>query len=148
MSEANLKRLSATQSNLVKYFMGLGKRHRHTNLLTAMNICSIKSVLAGRVLSLYNRMFKCESPLKDLNLFLLSKYLTTGSLIKGTILHRVVSMGESPVKSIFNYCPNKQCAGSINDGTVDSVKYLIHHTNYIKPWSTEYGLCKLLCKAF
>ena len=94
-------------------------------------------------------MFKCESRLKYLNQFLLSKYLTTVSLIEGTILRRIVSMGELSIKSIFNYYPRKQCAGSIfNDGTVLFIKYLIHHTNYIKPWSTEYVLCKRLCTTF
>ena len=54
------------------------------------------------VLSLYNRIFKAESPTRRLVQRLLSRLIFYGETVPGTLLDRVVYMGESQTKRAFN----------------------------------------------
>ena len=56
-------------------------------------------------------------------------------------------MGISPSKLAFAY--NKvNTAKDSENGIVDSLRYLIHSENYVKPWSVEHLMVRLLTKAF
>ena len=54
------------------------------------------------MLSLYNGIFKVESPARRLMQHLLSCFICYGETVHGTLLDRVVSMGESPSKRDCN----------------------------------------------
>ena len=84
-----------------------------------------------------------------LQIKLMKEFYNGNGLIPGTILHRVVSAGFLPIKSLFTkqlkvnpdvYCPR--------DGVVDSLRYLICNENFIKPYSEEHVLATLLNRAF
>ena len=100
-------------------------------------------MLLKSVTSLYNRIFKINSPLRDLCVHDLSVYMSCGKTIPGTITHRITQLGLSPVDCAFT--KHIPCHKSCNNGVVDS---LIHCDNFIKPWSDEYLLAVLLTKAF
>ena len=53
------------------------------------------------MLSSYNRIFKVESPARRLMQHLLSRFIFYDETEPGTLLDRVVSMGESPTKRAF-----------------------------------------------
>ena len=72
------------------------------NILKALNIEKIENIVNRNVLSLYNRIFKDESPTRRLMQHLLSRFIFYGKMIPGTLLDRVVSMGKSPTKRAFN----------------------------------------------
>ena len=78
---------------------------------------------------------------------LLSSYILTGRAEKGTLLDRVIKAGYNPINLIFNKPKFKQNSTN-EDGLVDSLRQLLHHENYQKPWSMEHLLANLLTKAF
>ena len=61
-------------------------------------------------------------------------------------------MGLSPLKVAF--AKNKLCkfdmhdCSNIQDGITDSIRYMIMQEHFIKPYSEEHVLVKLLTKAF
>ena len=60
------------------------------------------------MLNLYHRSFKIESPARSLMQLLLARYITYGTTVPGTILDRVVSIGESPLKCVFRKCGHNE----------------------------------------
>ena len=60
----------------------------------------------------------------------------------GTLLDRVVSMGESPSKRVFNYQHVPESSAT-NDGLVDSIRQLLFTDNFTKPYSHEHLLVNL-----
>ena len=82
---------------------------------------------------------------------LLARYITKGSIIKGTLLERVLKSGEKPLEIVFSNEPfnRSECDSNIeDDGLTDSLRYLLYHQDYNKPWSHEHVLATLLTKAF
>ena len=60
-----------------------------------------------------------ESPARRLMQHLLSRFICYGETVPGTLLDRVVSMGESPSKRAFNYQHVPESSAT-NDGLFDS----------------------------
>ena len=91
------------------------------------------------------------TPARDLQATFFAKYLKDGTLIKGSLLERVVTARQEPLHLIFNQqkftCSNIDSEEQ-NDGMIDSLRYLVHHVEYNKPWSEEDILATLLTKAF
>ena len=82
-----------------------------------------------------------ESQARRLMQHLLSRFICYGETVPGTLLDRVVSMGESPSKnepSIINMYPKVHSA--TNDGLVDSIRHLLFTNNFTKPYSHEHLL--------
>jgi len=61
-----IKKLENAQGGIMKRVCGIPKRSHHTQLLQALNISSVNKMLIKSVASLYTRMFKVNSPLRDL----------------------------------------------------------------------------------
>jgi hypothetical protein len=78
----DLKRLETTQGNFVK---GIVKRSRYSKLLLALGIPKITEIIKRNTVSLYSRIFKYDYPARQFNIELLTKCLTTGQRVKGTI---------------------------------------------------------------
>ena len=97
--------------------------------------------------NLYNRIFQTDTPLRDLCTYYLSMFILSGNTIKGTILDRIVNIGSCPIKCAYDKNVRMRL-NSQPDGVVDSLKQLLFHDNYIKPWSDRYILTVLLTKAF
>jgi len=141
-----MKNLESTQSSLVKQCLGLSKRSRSTNLLQALHIPKIEERIKQSTASLMKRVFSVDSPAKDLSAYFLSLYITKGLLIPGTLVDRCVSHGLSPIRSAF--CDYKKPLVTQGCGVVDSLRTVILHENFIKPYSDEHVLASLLTRAF
>lgn len=150
LSKSNAKDINSTQGTIVKNMLGISKRSHHTNLLQAVHIAKCDGTILRNCLNFYNRLFKVNSPVLSLQSKFLSSYLNTGELINGTILHKIVSHGYDPLEVIFcdKKFNNPSCNSTTENGIVHSLRQLIFDDNYIKPWSEEYFLTKLLTKAF
>ena len=64
---------------------------------------------------------------------------------------KIVGSGFSPLSVIFENVPFKCPEGdgsATDDGVTDTLRYLIHHEDYNKPWSEQHILATLLTKAF
>lgn len=151
ISKNDLKVLKTTQGNIIKRIMGINKRSHHSKLLNALTIPSVEDVIAKNSLRLYHNIFKTDTPARDLQSTFLSKYLIKGCITKGSLLEKVVTAGCNPLRIIFDKqpfaCSDFDVSEQI-DGMTDSLRYLLHHEDYNKPWSDEHILATLLTKAF
>ena len=62
----------------------------------------VDDIVNRTVLSLCSTLFKVESPVRRLMQHLLSRVIVYGVTVPGTLLDRVVSIGESPTKRVFS----------------------------------------------
>ena len=69
-----------------------------------------------------------------------------GTVIPGTITDIIVGMDISPSSLLSDKCSNHKYLPA--DGLVDSLRAMLLSDNYIKPWSNEYILVKLLTRSF
>ena len=107
--------------------MGLSKRVHTTELMASLNINKIYDIVKRNGVSLLKRIFKVQSPLKRLTIHMLSQFISKGTIVPGTIVSNILSMGLSPVQCAFNdfkfHLPN-----SIHDnGHIDSIRAMIFH---------------------
>ena len=139
--------MNSTQGCIIKQLCGLGKRSHHTNLLRAINLDNVSSAISNNTKSVFKRVCINESPTKNLCLRLLSEYMYNGSRIPGTIVDRILKLGYSPVDVLLsNVCDRHDYV--IDNGVVDSLRTVLFNENFIKPWSDEYMLVKLLTRSF
>ena len=74
---------------------------------------------------------------------MLKCFLTHGVTVPGTLVDKVVSMGESLIRrAYFKFSVIKTM--QYNDGYVNSIRHLLHSDNIIKPYSHEHLLVHLL----
>ena len=147
LSRRSTQTLSSCQTTIIKSVMGFNKRSHHTSLLHALNVPSFEEYrdLASR--RLFNRVMASDTPAGAFHTRLLARYTATGHLVKNTLLHRIVSRGHDPYHLISNAGP--KCASNKGlDGLADTLHYLVHHHNFIKPWSEEFTFARLLLQAF
>ena len=147
LSKKNMQHLSKVQTNIIKNVMGLSKRSHHTHLLQALSIPSFDQYLDLSIRRLYNRLMVTDTPAGALQTRLLARYTTTGHVIKHTLLARLLSRLHDPYLLIHH--PGPRCETSLgSNGITDSLRYLVTHHNYIKPWSYEFLQVRLLLAAF
>ena len=136
-------------SNTVKNIMGFNKRSHHSNLLHAVRIDKVETSVIRGILSLWYRIYQVDNPARVLSNAMLRDYVNSRHLIPGTLIHRVVEAGFSPIKSLsIKQQFTAHRANNIHDGIVDSLRHLIYHENFVKPYSEEHILATLLVKAF
>ena len=127
------------------------KYMRHWNYISETNhwwLVKFGCIIKRNTVSLLKRIFKVQSPLKRLTIHMLSQFISKGTIVPGTIVSNILSMGLSPVQCAFNdfkfHLPN-----SIHDnGHIDSIRDMVFHANFITPYSEEHTLVYLLTKSF
>ena len=107
-SKDQFRRMESIQCRLIKQCMGLSKRSHNSAMLKALNIDKVQNIVNRNVLNLNHRIFKIDSPARSLMQFLLAMYITYGTTVPGTLLDRVMSIGESPLKCVFRKCGHKE----------------------------------------
>ncbi len=106
---------------------------------------SVHDKLKADSASLLRRIFAVSSPVRDLTSHFLSLYICKGILYQGTLVQRIVSYGLSPTGCIFK----KHCVSSKPKcGIVDSLRNVLMHEHFIKPYSEEHLFASLLTRAF
>ena len=97
-SKDQFRRMESIQGRLIKQCLGLYKRSHNSVVLKSLNIDKVQNIVNRNVLNLYHRIFKIDSPARSSMQFLLARYITHDTTVPGTLLERVVSIGESPLK--------------------------------------------------
>ena len=92
-------------------------------------------------------IFQLPSCAKELNAYFLARFILSGHVHKESLLGRVIKSGFSPVRLLFNK-PNYTFLNTTSCGIVDSLRGLIMHEHFLKPYSDEHVLGVLLTKAF
>jgi hypothetical protein len=142
----SVKHLQSAQDCIMKQVCGLSKQSHHSALLQALSIKSASLYINDATKTLFKRVCAINSPARDLCIHLLNDYIMHGILIPGTIIERLVRMGVSPSSLLSYTCSSHTYVPA--DGLVDSLRIILLSDNYIKPWSNEYMLVKLLTRSF
>ena len=144
ITDKDMGRLDSVQGQLLKQSLGLSKRSHNSELLHALNIPRITDIVDRNVCSLFNRICNVNSPSRNICMFYLSQYVLYGKLTQGTLLHRVVRSSQSPLDLAFSSTVNLRNNDTLHDGHIDSIKMLLYHENFMKPYSDEHLLVHLL----
>ena len=145
ITTGQLKDMDRVQTKQIKQFMGLGNRTHHTHLLGALEIKKMSCVLVQMLRSLYHRVFLSDTPYRTLVTHQLADYISNKSLVKGTLIYKMVQNGINPIDAMKNRNVPKV---KENNGLVDTIKFLINTDRYNSPDSFEYNFIKLLVSAF
>ena len=151
LSCSDIQSLKTTQGNIIKRITGINKRSHHTKLLNSLKIPSVEEVIKNNSLRLYANIFRTDTPAREFQSVLLARYISSGNIIQGTLLEKIVKTGFNPLEVIFKKYPftcSESDTREQDDGVIDSLRYLVHHDDYNKPWSEQHILATLLTKAF
>ena len=132
VTSKNINDLNSAQGSVIKHVCGLSKRARHSALMQALDVTSAADYVKKSTISLYNRT--CA-----INIF-----MSDNVRIPGTLVDRVLGLGACPLSIYNKYTPIQ----SKKSGLVDSIRAMLLTENFIKPWSDEYLLVKLLTRSF
>lgn len=141
--------LESAQGTLVKGFCDISKRSHHTRLLEALDVSKVRPLIYRSCANLYGNIFKVDSPARDLNVILYAKFLSEGlDSVKGTLLHRTLLSGFSPVKLMMGgrSVPHSLVSRPAEDGAVDSLRCLLRDESYGVKDSPSHRLVKLLLR--
>ena len=147
ISKASMAKLESKQGLLIKQAMGIGKRSHHSKLLEAMNILPVEHTVQNMTLSLFHRIMQCDCPARDLNVFMMARYINTGQIYKRSLVGQIITLGLSPVCSALSNKPVKVQYRPNTDGVVDSIRTLLEGSG-CTTWSYEHTLLRLLTRTF
>jgi hypothetical protein len=101
-------------------------------------------------LSLFNRIFKVDSIVRDFNLILLAKFISDDTTVAGTLLESVHTGGFSPSLVAFNKTLPRVLhpTGRGHYGVADSLSTLLYHGNFNNKGSRGRRLAELMLRAF
>ena len=142
-----LHRLESTQATSVKHALGIPKRNHSSHILCALNIAKVSDTITRNTLSLWYRIFKKSSCVKYINAYFLARYIISHRVCKDSLLCRIIKGGYSPVRSLLTK-HTLSSNGTNPCGIVDTLKCLMMHQNFLKPYSDEHVLSVLLTRAF
>ena len=148
ISDICMRQVERAQSSTVKRLLGFPQRSHHSNILRALNLSKVQSRIDKATLSLWYRIFQVDSPTRLLCAKLLSDFVLYGYSVPGTLIDRIIKMKLSPVKCLFRRVIPNVIEEAHHDGVVESLRFLILHENFIKPYSSEHIIASLLTKAF
>jgi hypothetical protein len=136
--------IQSAQGCIFKHVSGLNKRAHHSALLKAYGIADASDVIKRSTCSLFKRLCAIDSPTRDLCIHWVYLYLTSHTVIPGTIMHRLRNFDILPLQLLSGW-PRSQ-PRPCDNGLVDSIQRLVNSENYNKPWSMEYALLKMLTR--
>ena len=144
LSDKLLKKLESFQGSLMKRSLGLSKFSDHSKLVEALNIPKVSdSILVNNMtISLWKRIFNVNSPVRDLCICFLSKYVLNRKCIPDTVMGRVVILGFSPTRTALSTKPTLHSKPL--DGIVDYLRSGIFSPNIFSRGSSSHTLLKLL----
>ena len=95
---------------------------------------------------LWIRFFYVDSPVRDLCMCFISKYVSNGEYIPATLMGRVIKLGLSPTRAALSYTKPTLHPKPL-DGIVDSLKSVISSPDILSRGSSSHTLLKSLTKA-
>ena len=141
------KHVESVQAAIIKRIVGFPKRSHHSEVLKAV-VDDVMSSVFRNTLSLRGDFFK-DSPARALEIQIMKEFFRGKCFIPGTVLHRVISVGYSQIKSLFiKKVYSNPVSNFPHDGVVDRRRFLICNKKFIKPYSEEHILATLLTGAF
>jgi len=101
LNKKNISMLESAQGNSIKACLGIPKRHHHTRLSHASHISPVEDATRSKVASLYNKLFSIDNPGRELKVYFLARFITTGVTTQRTLLDSLVKGGFRAIPSAF-----------------------------------------------
>ena len=98
INKSQMKRIDATQSNIIKQVLGFRKRSLNSHLLESVGLNRIRIHFQDKVKSLLYKASLLNGQYSDLCRFMISKFIVTGATCKSTLIDRLVSCNLSPLQ--------------------------------------------------
>ena len=147
VSNSELSRLESFQGQVIKSALYLNKRAHHSNLLRALQIDTIESVLNKQRVNLLQRVFKATvSSYSVLCSELISRYATEGIIPHKTLVGHIMELGLSPVHVICSNHKLKLPSYTLENGITDSLKLVLEQ--HVKPGNEPHSLLYNLTRSF
>lgn len=142
----HLKSMDTLQAKQVKQFMGLGHRTHHTNLMQALGIDKMSSVITKALRSFFYRVMSADTPYRNLVTHQLASHIGGRTVVKGTLVHKLLQSNVNPTEAMII----KKSKTVINppNGTTETIQYLVNQHGYNQLGSFEHRFTQLLVKAF
>ena len=163
INKSQMKRIDATQSNIIKQVLGFRKRSLNSHLLESVGLNRIRIHFQDKVKSLLYKASLLNGQYSDLCRFMISKFIVTGATCKSTLIDRLVSCNLSPLQIYMSQLPCNDCDRPtsssnsnvsndshkvLHDGVLDSLRYLVFHKEFNKLGFVEHTLARLMVNAF
>ncbi len=147
LTKRNIHDIQSAQGSVMKNVCGLSKRSHHSAFLQALNITNASDYLNDHVKSLFVRICSNNSITRDICMYFINLFVTQNIVFPGTLVNRIIDMGISPTSLLLS-SHKKSSHEKTSNGLIDSLSAMLYNDNYVKPWSNEYLLVKLLTKSF
>ncbi len=132
----------------MKYVCGLSRRSHHSSFLEALGIDHARSYIDNMTRSCFKRLCVNDSPTRNLCLYFIDMFIRKGVLVPGTCVARLITSGISPSSLLSTFSSHTSQTPCTADGLVDSLRTMLYSEHFIKPWSNEYLIVKLLTRSF
>jgi len=148
MPPASTTTVEKCQATLIKRCLGMSKYSHHSHVLSALRLEPVMHTVRQSSINLFIRLFNVDSPARLFNSLMLSRFMLTNAIPKGTLLHRLLTHGFSPMNLLLtkNYRIDPHSFPA--DGFIDSLRFLLLSENYVKPWSSEFITSCLFTNVF
>ena len=80
LSKIAFKNIESTRGSLIKLSLGLSKYSHHSKILTALNVSRCVEAINNCKINLWRRIFKVDSPLRNLCLYFDARYIGHGDV--------------------------------------------------------------------
>ena len=111
-----------------------------------------KQYLRNETITFARKIFLVPSPYRNICIKFLAQYITCGKAPAGSLIDRLRLYGVSPARAMLGLPDARPTAGPdicrMEDGMVDSLRFLINSPHYRSRNSLEYKLVALLTRAF
>ena len=143
-----MRQVEKAQASTVKRLLGFPQRSHHSNILRALNLSKVQLRIEEATLSLWYRICQVDSPTRLVCAKLLSDFVLYDYTVPCTLIDRIIKMKLSPVKCLFRRVIPNVIEEAHHEGVVESLRFLILHEHFIKPYSSEHIIASFLTKTF
>ena len=99
LSKIQFKNIESTQGSLIKQSLGLSKYSHHSKILKAVNVSRCVETINNCRINLLKRIFKVDSPLRNLCCYFAAQYIGHGEVFPQTLAANIINMGVSQKKT-------------------------------------------------
>ena len=147
LSKIAFKNIESTQGSLIKQSLGLSRCSRHSKILTALNVSRCVETINNCRINLWRRIFKVDSPLRNLCCYFAARYIGHGDVFPQTLAANVINMGAPLILNAFKCKHHGRNVVKVEeDGVVDTLRVLLHSHDYGLRHSRPHTLVTLLTR--
>ena len=123
---------------------GLSVHSHHSKLIRAINFVAVGKIVKNAVCGLWRRIFMVDSPMRNLCLHFMARYIFSGSICHKTLFSRILKLGISLLLCSPNANAYKSPKIDLTCGTEDSPTALMRDPTIQSRESVSRKLLRLI----